>query len=462
MNLVITGGSVMTPDGPEPADIAVAGGRIAAVAPPGALPPADAGAEVCDASGLWLLPGAVDAHTHFGMPLKGGIRSLGWRKSSEAALLGGTTTVIDFANPDRGESLTAAVDRWKTAATGRCLCDYALHCTVSEAVPDRLTEIPALVAAGIPTFKGFLAYKGRLMLTPDEMRALMHAVRQASGMLLVHAEDGEMNAQAEQVLVNTGRTTANWHPAAHPPESEVSAVKRTLELARETRCPVTIVHMSLAESLAALREARTAATAAVYGEVCLHHLAADDSLYRMDQDRALAAVCSPPLRGTADTAALLAGLIAGDLDWLATDHCEFPLELKRTAAHGGFTKVPNGCGGVGERLTLLHDLAVASGAMTPWRWQETCCQKPAEIMGLTGRKGRLQPGYDADIVGFDPRREFRWRPLGASDGDGNLYRGRRVRGQVVRVWKGGRTAVADGRVVTGEPGSFLPRRLDGK
>ncbi|PIV80407.1 hypothetical protein COW53_09875 [bacterium CG17_big_fil_post_rev_8_21_14_2_50_64_8] len=458
MGLHITGGSIITPRGPEPADLGVSGGKVTAVAAPCGLPPNTA-VETFDATGLWLLPGAIDAHTHFGMPLGSGISSLGWRESSEAALLGGTTTVIDFVNPQPGEPLPDAVARWRRSADGACLCDYGLHCTVSEALPERLAEIPALVGVGIPTFKGFLAYKGRLMLTPEQMKALMHDVRRAGGMLLVHAEDGEVNAAAQEVLVNTGRTTANWHPAAHPPESEISAVKTALALAAETDCPLTIVHMSLAESLAELDKARPAAAAAVYGEVCLHHLAADASLYGMGQDRALAAICSPPLRSAADAAGLLAGLADGRIDFLSTDHCEFPLETKRLAARGGFGAVPNGCGGVGERLTFAYTLGVVSGAMSPWRWMQVCCQKPAEIMGLTGRKGRLHPGHDADIVAFDPLQEFRWDALGASDGPGNLYRGRTARGRVVQVWKSGRLAVTEGRVVTGTAGSFLPRRL---
>lgn len=458
--LRIIGGNIITPRGPEPADVAAADGKVTAVRGPGELPAATADDETFDATGLWLVPGAVDVHTHFGMPLGNGFSSLGWRESSEAALLGGTTTVIDFVNPERGEPLAAAVARWRSAAGGACLCDFGLHCTVTDTTPERLAEIPALVSAGIPTFKGFLAYKGRLMLTPEQLKALMHAVRSADGMLLIHAEDGEMNAAAQEILVNTGRTTANWHPAAHPPESEIAAVRQALDLARETGCPLTIVHMSLAESLDELTRARSSRPGAgLVGEVCLHHLAADASLYNMGQDRALAAICSPPLRSPDDAAGLLAGLADGRIDFLSTDHCEFPLKLKREAAQSGFAKVPNGCGGVGERLTFAYTLGVASGAMSPWRWMQVCCQKPAEIMGLTGSKGRLHPGHDADIVAFDPLLESRWEALGASDGPGNLYRGRTARGRVVQVWKSGRLAVTEGRVVTDTTGFFLPRRL---
>jgi dihydropyrimidinase len=183
--MVIIGGNILSAAGPALADIHLAGEKIAAILPrgpmagfardPGAEASGTAGSgEVCDpfdAKGRWVLPGGVDAHTHFGMPLAGGITSLGWRESSTAALLGGTTTVIDFANPDQGQLLGAAVDRWRQAADGSCLCDYGLHVTVPETPSERLGELAALVAAGLPTFKGFLAYKGRLMLEPAPMRS---------------------------------------------------------------------------------------------------------------------------------------------------------------------------------------------------------------------------------------------------------------------------------------------------
>ncbi len=461
MNTRIVGGKIITPDGLQPADLRVCGDQIEAVTPPGQLP-APAGEETeFDASRKWLLPGAVDAHTHFGMPLGNGITSLGWRPSSEAALLGGTTTVVDFANPEPGEPLTSAVQRWRAAADNTCLCDFGLHCTVTDTSAERLDEIPDLVAAGIPTFKGFLAYKGRLMLTSDQMKALMVAVQAAGGMLLVHAENGEMNDNAQRQLVAAGRTAPRWHPAAHPPQSEVSAVRLALALAQQSSCPLTIVHTSLEASLQSLRRTRQGTpTADVYGEVCLHHLAADDSQYELGPEKALAAICSPPLRANQNTRSLLAGLSAGDLDLLSTDHCEFPLSVKLKAAAGGFPKVPNGCGGVGERLTLAYTLAVANGAMTPWRWQEVCCRKPAEIMGLSSHKGYLQPGFDADIVAFNPRDRYPWQPLGSSDVAGNIYAGTPAVGKVTDVWLRGQQMVASGKLLNNlEPGQFISRAL---
>lgn len=454
----IQGGKILTSGGPAPADVVVEGGLIAAVEPPrgGTAGPGD-----IDAAGRWVLPGGVDAHTHFGMPLGGGVASLGWRESSGAALLGGTTTVIDFANPERGESLGSAVARWRAMADGAVLCDYGLHVTVVEAGQERLREVPALVAAGVPTFKGFLAYKDRLMLTPADMARLMDAVAAAGGLLLVHAEDGELNARVEADLLAAGRTAPRWHPDAHPVESEVQAAVLALDLARQSGCPLLVVHMSAAGTLAALRRAqadREGGGPAALGEVCVHHLFADDAAYRAGDDSALAALCSPPLRPAGHGAALLAGLADGAIDLLSTDHCEFALADKRRAAAGGFTRVPNGCGGVGERLVLTHSLAVCEGRLDPWRWQQAFAARPAELMGLGRRKGRLEAGLDADIVLFDPEARRAWSPAPGSDVEGSLWAGREVTGRVTDVWLRGRRVVEDGRLCDGQPGGiFLPR-----
>lgn len=457
----IQGGKILTAGGPVAADIVVEGGKIAAVEPAraGETGPAD-----IDATGRWVLPGGVDAHTHFGMPLGGGVASLGWRESSAAALLGGTTTIIDFANPDRGEGLAAAVARWRTMADGTVLCDYGLHVTVVEAAPGPLAEVPALVAAGVPTFKGFLAYKGRLMLTPTAMSALMDAVAAAGGLLLVHAEDGEINARLEAELLAAGRTAPRWHPDAHPVDSEVQAAALALDLARQAGCRLLVVHMSAAGTLAALRRARADREdggPAALGEVCVHHLFADDAAYRADDDAALAALCSPPLRPAGHGAALLAGLADGAIDLLSTDHCEFALATKRLAAAGGFPRVPNGCGGVGERLVLSHTLAVCEGRLDPWRWQQVIAEQPAALMGLGGRKGRLAAGYDADIVLFDPADRYTWRALPGSDAAGSLWDGRPVTGRVTDVWLRGERVVGDGALCARQPGGvFLPRTLE--
>jgi dihydropyrimidinase len=463
----LQGGILVTPAGLLEADLDFSDGLITRVQPwnsPGSPDPD----HTIDARGRWILPGAVDAHTHFGMPLKGGLSSLGWRESSEAALLGGTTCIIDFANPAVGQSLAEIAVRWQEAANHHCLCDYSYHVTVVDTSEERLAEIPQLVSEGLPTFKGFLAYKGRLMLEPERLKKLMAAVHDAGGLLLVHAEDGEMNAQAESVLRDTGRIAPRWHPLAHPDESEEKAVAEAVAMALDTDCPLMVVHMSLANSLDRLQDARTRAehqnkTTPLLGEVCLQHLLMDDGLYEAGHEAALAAACSPPLRDAKNHQPLARALSRGALDILSTDHCEFSLKTKAEAAGGGFYCVPNGCGGVGERLVLSHTHLVVPGVMKPERWVEVISEAPARLMGLGHCKGRLEAGFDADLVIFDPTPEYRWEPLGQSDVASSIWKGMPARGAVQDVWLRGRQVVQNGRLVIDQPGGiFQPRKLPAK
>ena len=443
---------VMTGEGPLEADVRVDGETIAEVA---ARPVMSlVGPEDVDAAGLWLLPGGVDVHTHFGMPLRDGIASRGWRESSTDALLGGTTTVIDFANPEKGESLTQAVIRWLEAAQPDCLCDFGLHVTVSEITPERLIELTDVIAGGVPTLKAFLAYKGRLMLSRDEMHLLMKQIRDVGGHLLVHAEDGEKNDLDQQRLVEEGRTDVPWHAAAHRPDSEIEAVRTAMLLAEETGCPLTIVHLSTAGGLELIKGAR-AVGVDIRAETCPQYLFRTEGEYAHGGDPALLALMSPPLRTTLDAAYLRQALADGDISWIATDHCEFPLELKRAEAAKGFPAVPNGSGGVGERLIVTYSLGVCEGLLEPEDWVRLCCEQPAVHMGLGHRKGRIAAGLDADLVLFDPDAMGTVLP---PDGRPSLWSGERWRGEVRSVWRRGLRVVEDGTLVD-EPGAgiYLPR-----
>jgi len=418
--MIVKGGTLITPNGFLRADLVTSGEKIQAVRQDGV--PDDPETPAVDATGLWVLPGGVDAHTHFGMPLDSELHSLGWRDSSTAALLGGTTTVVDFANPERGEPLAAAVARWREMADGGILCDYGLHCTVIDTSPDRLAEIPVLATSGVPSFKGFLAYPGRLMLEAAAMKELMKAVKTTGGLLLVHAEDGLMNAAAQDVLLNAGRIGPRYHPLAHPEEAETRAVARVLAMARETSCPLEIVHMSLAQSVQLLLEARaTDPRATLLGEVCLHHLLAESGLYESGFEPALAAICSPPLRPAGNGAVLREALARGDLDLLSTDHCEFPLNIKSARAAGGFHLVPNGCGGVGERLVFSFTELVEPGLIRGRKAGPDHGTAGTQGPAGTGPRRGHRPVRPAGRVHLGASRRQRQgrQPLGRTEGQGS-------------------------------------------
>ena len=446
--------TLITGDGPHEADVRVEDSAIAEVVarPHDSAPTPDD----VDAAGLWLLPGGVDVHTHFGMPLRPGITSCGWRESSEAALRGGTTTVIDFANPAKDEPLPWSLARWRDAADGACLCDYGQHMTMREITPERLIELEDIVAAGVPTIKAFLAYKGRLMLTADEMQLLMRQLRDLGAHLLVHAEDGELNAEAEAQLVGNGHTGPSWHTAAHQPTSEIEAVRTAMLLAADTGCPLTIVHLSTAGGLELIRGAR-AVGVDISAETCPQYLFRTDASYAESEDSALTAIMSPPLRSEADAASLRAGLADGEISWLATDHCQFPLDLKRQESANGFPAIPGGTAGVGERLLVTYTLGVCADLLSPESWIRLCCEQPAAMMGLAGRKGRVAEGYDADLVLFDPEATRTALPFNA---DSSLWTGDDWRGAVKDVWRRGARVVAHGRLVDDpDAGTFLHRKL---
>lgn len=385
-------------------------------------------AEVLDCNNKWLIPGGVDVHTHFGMPLRDGITSTSWRESGKQALLGGTTAVVDFANPKSGEPLADAVDRWHNYASDTVV-DYGLHVTISDPSDERLAEIPALIESGLPTFKGFLAYKNRLMLSEEELEKVMIAVRDAGGKLLVHCEDGELNEKCQIELIEAGKTAPKYHPQAHLPESESSAIASLVKMQEKTGCPTVVVHLSTERGLDHLVHTP------IEREVCAQHLLLEDSIYKTDD--AIHAICSPPLRSKKDMKAMQSGLTAGQIHWIATDHCEFPLEIKKQEAKKGFHNIPNGIAGVEQRLLMVWMMMVKPGKLTAMEWVELCCTEPADRCGLSGIKGDLAPGYDADIVLFDPDIEA-----------------------ITNVWLRGELAVENGELVSDLPaGKFLQRQL---
>jgi dihydropyrimidinase len=385
-------------------------------------------AEVLDCNNKWLIPGGVDVHTHFGMPLRDGITSTNWLESGKQALLGGTTTVIDFANPDSGESLSDAVQRWHKYASDTVI-DYGLHVTIADPSDNILAEIPQLIESGLPTFKGFLAYKDRLMLTETELEKVMVAVRDAGGKLLVHCEDGDLNEKCQNELIEAGKTAPKYHPLAHLPESESNSIASLVKMQKKTDCPTVVVHLSTERGLDHLVHTP------IEREVCIGHLLLEDSIYKTDD--AIHAICSPPIRSKKEMKAMQSGLIAGQIHWIATDHCEFDSKLKKQEAKKGFHHIPNGIAGVEQRMLMTWMMLVKPGKLTAMEWVELCCVEPAQRMGLAGIKGDIAPGYDADLVVFDPDIEA-----------------------ITNVWLRGEMAVEDGELVDSLPvGKFLKRSL---
>jgi dihydropyrimidinase len=442
LDLVIRNGRLVTAGGVYPADVGIAKGRIAA------LGQEMHGEAEIDATGCYVLPGAVDPHVHLQMPSGGYVSADDFTSGTVAAACGGTTTVIDFAEPAEGETFLSSLKRRRAEADRRVAVDYGLHMTVPTwhaAHPESLGELPEVRAAGVSSFKLYTAYAG-FYLDDVQLFTALKAVASVGGLPIVHSENGPLCEHLRAEAVAAGQAAPRYHALTRPPRQEAEAVSRVIDLAALAECRVYVAHVSCAEAVGRLATARMQG-APVFGETCPQYLTLTaDALDGPGGERF---VCAPPLRSHADQAALWAALAGGVLDALATDHCPFSAADK--SGHASFTTIPGGLPSVEARLSLAYTRGVRAGHLSPQRWVEVCCTAPARLFGLSC-KGRLAPGYDADLVVFDPQREVTLNPDALHENvDWTPYEGIRLWGWPRHVLGRGRVVVRDGEFV-GQPG----------
>jgi dihydropyrimidinase len=437
---VIANGTLITAESTLRADLGILGGRIAAVGPD------LAGRGTIDALGMLVLPGAVDEHVHLQMPVGEFASSDDFYTGTVAAACGGTTTVIDFVEAKPGQPLLEALAARRAEANGKVAVDYGLHMTLSSADDATLAQIPASIAAGAASFKLYMAYQG-LRLDDGELLRALAALGLTGGRVLVHAENHHSIAYLTAQALAAGRTGPENHPRTRPDFMEAEAGSRLLALARITGTPLTVAHLSCAAGLEAVRAAR-ARGQAVWVETCPQYLLLDEAEYRRPGFEAAKFVMSPPLRTERDRAALWAGLAAGEVDTVATDHCPFFFATQKTRGLHNFSRIPGGAPGIETRLALLYTHGVRAGHLTPEQWVAACCTEPARRFGLAPRKGTLKVGADADIVIFDPERQV---TLAAGSLHQNVdytpYEGWIVTGYPVNVLSRGEVIVRDGQFV---------------
>ena len=451
MKTLLKGGRVVSGAGVRPADVLLEGERIAAVGAEMTAP----GAEAVDCTGKLLFPGFIDAHTHFDLEVCGTITADDFRTGSRAALAGGTTTVVDFAAPDKGESLHSGLRRWREKAEGRCACDYGFHMTVDDWNEGISREIGEMIDLGIPTFKLYMTYPA-MMLPEGEMYRALARIKEAGGLAGVHCENSALIDILTADAKAAGRLSPASHPRTRPAALEAEAVGRLLRMAQVAGTPVVVVHLSSREGLEEVRAARRRGQR-VYVETCPHYLLLEDGVYDApDCLEAAKYVCAPPLRGWEDRLALWEALQNGEIDTVATDHCSFTLAQKRAGRYD-FTRIPGGLPGVEHRGVLLYTCGVAEGRI---RLEDMCrllSENPAKLYGCWPRKGALTAGADADVVVFDPDRRGTVTAAGQLQNvDYTPYEGFPTRGRVERVYLRGTLAVRDGAVLPTE-GRFLRR-----
>ncbi|MFI1971285.1 dihydropyrimidinase [Streptomyces cinnamoneus] len=455
---LISGGLVVTAAEEVLADVLVEDDKIAALAAPGSSCAQGWTADrTLDATGKYVLPGGVDAHTHFEMPFGGTVASDTFETGTRAAAWGGTTTIVDFAVQTRGRSLREGLDAWHAKAGGRCAVDYAFHMILSDVHEGTLKEMDQLVADGVSSFKLFMAYPGVLYSDDGQILRAMQRASGNGGLIMMHAENGiAIDVLVEQALA-AGRTDPRHHGEVRKALLEAEATHRAIQLARVAGSPLYVVHVSAEEAVAELTQARDKGLP-VFGETCPQYLfLSTDNLAEPGFEGAKY-VCSTPLRPREHQAALWRGLRTDDLQVVSTDHCPFCFSGQKELGRGDFSKIPNGLPGVENRMDLLHQ-AVLDGHISRRRWVEIACTAPARMFGLAPRKGTITPGADADVVVYDPHAE---QTISARthhmNVDYSAYEGKRITGQVETVLCRGETVI-DRRTFTGRAGHgrFVPR-----
>jgi dihydropyrimidinase len=464
MKTLISGGTVINASGPFAADVFVDGDIIVGLASPGSSTSElwRVGADrVIDASGQYVIPGAIDGHTHLEMPF-GGTNSVDtFETGTRAAAFGGTTTIIDFAIQSKGKSLREGLDAWHAKAEGNCAIDYGFHMIVSDVNDASLKEMDLVVDEGLSSFKLFMAYPGVFYSTDGEITQAMQQAASNGATIMMHAENGiAIDVLVAQALAK-GEGSPRFHGLTRPVALEAEATYRAVQLALVTHAPLYIVHLSAAEALDEVIEARDRGQS-VFAETCPQYLFLSDADLARDGFEGAKYVCSPPLRPERHHADLWRGLRTDDLSIVSTDHCPFCFKEQKELGLGDFSKIPNGIPGIEHRVDLIFQ-GVAMGEISLARWVDVTATTPARMFGLFPKKGLIAPGSDADIVLYDPNATHTFSvETHHMNVDYSAYEGMSVQGQVKTVLSRG-TVIIENEQYMGKKGygKFLRRGLNG-
>ena len=411
-----------------------------------------------DATGSYVIPGGIDPHTHLDFPFGGTVSSDDFRTGTVAAAFGGTTTIVDFAVQQRGNSLSQALETWHAKAEGKAAVDYGFHLIILDLPDSRLPELDDMVRQGVTSFKQFMAYPGALMVDDATIFKTFSRTADNGALVCLHAEHGYMIDVLVKASLAEGKTAPKYHAATRPPTTEAEATHRAIRMAEVAGAPVYFVHLSCHEALQEVQAAR-AARKYVYAETCPHYLTLDDGLYQQEGFEGAKYVLTPPLRERWHQDELWNGLKRNDLEVVSTDHCAFRFADQKTLGRNDFSKIPNDGPGIENRLSLLYTKGVVPGLIDLNRLVEVFSTAPAKLFGLFPRKGTIAVGSDADIVVFDPEDEA---TISAQTHhmniDYNMYDGMRVKGVPKVVVARGKVIIEDGKSV-GAPGDgrFLKR-----
>lgn len=455
MDYKIVNGTIVTATDTYRADVGIKSGKVIQIAKKIKEPAKD----VLDAKGLYVLPGAIDIHTHLDMPFMGSFSSDDFETWTMAAAFGGTTSLVDFAIQGKGMSLKGTLNTWMKKAEKKAVIDYGFHLAITDLTDKVMAEIPEMVALGVPSFKCFLAYKGALMIDDGALYRILQKAKKAGALVMIHAENGDVLDILINDLLAQGKTEPKYHALSRPPEAEAEATGRGIAIAQMAGAPIYIVHLTCKEALAKVKEARDTGFPAL-AETCPQYLLKSYQNYLEPGFQGAKYVMSPPLRDKSNWDALWKALAYGDLQVVSTDHCPFNFKGQKDKGKKNFALIPNGAPGIEHRVMLLFHEGVNKKRIGLNRFVELVSTAPAKLFGLFPQKGTVAVGTDADLVLFDPKAPFK---ISAKTHHQNVdytpYEGFKGKGVPKTVFSNGQIIVKDGKFM-GKPGigRFLKRR----
>ncbi|MCM3631527.1 dihydropyrimidinase [Paenibacillus glycanilyticus] len=398
---IIRNGTIVTAADTYQADVLIEDGIIKQIG----LGLTAEGAEIVDAAGKYVFPGGVDPHTHLDMPFGGTVTADDFESGTRAAAFGGTTTIIDFCLTDKGKPLSDSLQKWHAKADGRAVIDYSFHLMIGEINDAVLAELPSIVKdEGITSFKVFMAYKNVFQADDGTLYRTMLSAKELGAMVMVHAENGDVIEFLVEKALAEGNTDPIYHALTRPSAIEGEATARAAALAELTGARLYVVHVTCAEAVKAISEARTRGVD-VWGETCPQYLVLDQSYLALPDFEGAKYVWSPPLREKSHQEVLWNALITGQLQTLGSDQCSFNFKGQKDLGRGDFSKIPNGGPVIEDRFSILYSEGVAKGRLTLNQFVDIVATRNAKLFGLFPRKGTIAVGSDADIVIFDPGAE---------------------------------------------------------
>ena len=451
--ILIVKGTIVTPIETYKSDILIVNGLINQIE--SKIEPLKAD-KIIDASGLYVLPGGVDPHVHMHLQSPAGYTSDNFFTGSRAALYGGTTTIIDFVTPRRGQSLPEALKQRKAEAKDS-MTDFSFHVSPVEWRDTTEKEIDECITEGISSFKVYMAYKDSVGLSDGDLFKVMKVVGKAGKTVTVHCESGDDIEILKNKLLAENSFEPLYHAVSRPGDLEAEAVRRAIYMAQRTNCTLYIVHVSSMKSLKHIQAAQSVGQN-IFAETCPQYLLFDDTKYEGEFDQTAPFIISPPLRKRIDNEALWRAVSTGIIKTIGTDHCPFNLSQKREGLND-FRKIPNGAGGVEHRLALLYTYGVIENEITINQMVDLTSTQPAKIFGLYPAKGEIAVGSDSDLVIWDPESENTISvKTHHQNCDNNIYEGIKTRGQAKYVIAGGKIVIEDGIMIDNDiRGRFLKR-----